>query len=181
MTTTDRAGYIAGIRTLADALEANEELPLPYHGADQTLSVFVQTKAEAVAYARLMGKAEKSYDDGAHYGFRLTGKLDGLSLLVYAPRQEVCTRVVTGTETVTREIPDAEALAAAARDAQRRDPAALGLGRRREDLEVDVGHDVGGNHLGVERVDPELRRGLRQVECPPLRLQTAWPDSRSTR
>ena len=107
--TTDRAAYISGLRKLADHLEANHALPLPYNGA---LSVFVRTKAEAVAYARLMGKAEKSFTDSTAYGFNLTGSIDGLNVLVYAPREEVCTRVVIGTREVVTEVPDPDALAA---------------------------------------------------------------------
>lgn len=117
--TTDldpRAGYIAGLRKLADALERDETLPLPYFGASPhvaRLSVFVKTKTEVVAYARLMGKAEKKVDnDSPHFGFELEGAVDGLHLVVVAPRSEICERVVTGTETVTREVPDPEALAA---------------------------------------------------------------------
>ena len=110
--TTDRAAYISGLRKLADHLEANHALPLPYNGSASALSVFVRTKAEAVAYARLMGKAEKSFTDSTAYGFNLTGTIDGLNVLVYAPREEVCTRVVTGTREVVTEVPDPEALAA---------------------------------------------------------------------
>ncbi|MCU1592461.1 MAG: hypothetical protein JWP11_3717 [Frankiales bacterium] len=108
----DRAGYIAGLRALADALEADTALPLPDEGTSSELSVFVQTKTEAVAYARLLpGKVDKKVTDG-HYGFELHGSLHGLRVLIYAPRAEVCERVVTGTREVTRVIRDPEALAA---------------------------------------------------------------------
>jgi hypothetical protein len=116
MTTTaatdNRTAFTAGLRVLADALDANPDLPLPYDGTTSELSVFTRTKAEAAAYARVLpGTVDKRVTDG-HYGFELHGWLQGLRVLVYAPREEVCTRVVKGTREVTREIPDPEALAA---------------------------------------------------------------------
>lgn len=38
--------------------------------------------------------------------YTLTGKLDVLEVQFLAPRDKVCNRVVTGTETVTEELPD---------------------------------------------------------------------------
>lgn len=123
MTTTDtiveapavddtRTGYIAGLRQLADLLEQHAELPLPWSGGPHsTLDVFVQTKDEAVAYSRAIpGRKDKDFTDGA-YGFQLQGAIGGLHLRVYAPRGEVCERIVTGVETVTEQVPDPDALA----------------------------------------------------------------------
>lgn len=110
--TADRNAYTAGLRALADALDADPDLPLPYHGVDSRLSVFTQTKAQVLAYRKLLGKIDKKFTDDGNYDFQMTGALAGLEMLVYAPREQVCTRVVTGTEVVTREVPDAEALAA---------------------------------------------------------------------
>jgi hypothetical protein len=110
--TADRAAYTAGLRALADALDADPGLPLPYDGTTSELSVFTSTKAEAAAYARLLpGKVDKAVTDG-YYGFELHGTLHGLRVLVYAPREQVCERVVLGTREVTREVPDPKALAA---------------------------------------------------------------------
>jgi hypothetical protein len=109
----DRAGYTAGLRALADALDADEFLPLPFDGTCTPLTVFVDTKAEVVAFARLLPHAAKKYDDtSSSYGFELLGLLHGLKLAVKAPREQVCTRRVTGTKTVTIEVPDPVALAA---------------------------------------------------------------------
>jgi hypothetical protein len=111
-TTTDRAGYIAGLRTLADALANDPDLVLPWDGSEHSsISIFTQTKAEIAAYARLMGKASKKVNDSESYGFQLRGLLHGVNLLVYAPRSEVCERVVTGTREVTTTVPDPDALA----------------------------------------------------------------------
>jgi hypothetical protein len=110
--TYDRTGYTAGLRALADALDSNPDLPLPYDGTLSRLTVFAHTKGEAAAYARVLpGRVDKKVYDGT-YGFSLLGSLHGLDVVVYAPREEVCERVVVGTRTVTREVQDAEALAA---------------------------------------------------------------------
>ena len=110
--TTNRTAYTQGLRALADALDHNPDLPLPYHGNDVTMSVFTRSKKDLLAYRALLGKVEKQVTDDGVYDFQIRGALHGLSFLVYAPRAEVCTRVVTGTKTVTREVPDADALAA---------------------------------------------------------------------
>lgn len=110
--TADRTAYIDGLRALAAALETDPELPLPYDGSTTQMSVFVETKEEAAAYARLLGKAEKHVTDESSYGFRLHGAIDGLRVIVYAPRDQVCTRRVVGTREVTRTVLDPDALAA---------------------------------------------------------------------
>lgn len=111
--TEKRTDYIAGLYALAAALDNDPDLPLPYHGASSELLVFVDTKAEVVTYARLLhGKVDKVVTDDPNYGFTIRGTLAGLRVSVFAPRNEVCERVVVGTREVTREVPDPEALAA---------------------------------------------------------------------
>lgn len=116
-TAADRAGYIAGLRALADALDANPTIPLPYDGTRRPMRIFVHdgdVPAVLAAVARTMtGTARKVYDDDDNtYGFDLVGEIHGLKLEATAPRSEVCERIVVGTREVTREIPDPEALAA---------------------------------------------------------------------
>ena len=113
MTTTDRTAYTQGLRALADALDSDPDLPLPSPGSicHYPLSIFAETKAEVAAYARLMGKAEKSVSEDCNYGFALKGAFHGLHLTVFAQREEVCERIVTGARTVVTEVPDPEALA----------------------------------------------------------------------
>lgn len=110
MSAVDRAEYVAGLRRIADALEADPSLPLPYEGASGDmgrLSVFTSTREELQAWSRVMdGVKRKDVDNDAHYGFRLLGAAAGVNLIVYADRQEVCRRVVTGTREVTRTVPD---------------------------------------------------------------------------
>ena len=103
MAPTDRTGYIKGLRALADILDNNPALPLPWDGGHASrLSIFVETREQAAGYARLIpGKVIKKVTDSSAYGFELRGSIAGLRVLVYAPRPEVCERVVTGSHEVT--------------------------------------------------------------------------------
>ena len=103
-----RSEYTAGLRALADMLDANPELPLPYNGLrpEIRLSIFTHTREEAAAYARLLpGKVDKEVTDSSYFGLDLKGALHGLHVLVHVPREKVCTRVVKGTRQVTRTEP----------------------------------------------------------------------------
>lgn len=120
----DRAGYIAGLRALADALEQQPDLPLPdapgpregqshvawyLFGSGAGLG-YEQQKVQAAAIVRaLPGRFDKVENDTL---FRFRGKLGALPIEVIVDRPAVCERVVTGTREVVREVPDPEALAA---------------------------------------------------------------------
>jgi len=106
MTTTDtRTNYTAGLRALADLLDNNPDLPLPYHGNDTHL-LWVQdngdndeTRDTARLFARLIPgtiskKARDTYLD-------LDGHIAGLKVSLITSRAAVCERVVTGTHEVT--------------------------------------------------------------------------------
>lgn len=105
-----RAEYIAGLRQLADLLAAHPELMTP-HGALQVIPLGEQQSREQLAvWARaLPGKKEKQINDTFA---NLVGTLRGLQVKVVAYRDEVCERVVTGVETVTKKVKDPQALAA---------------------------------------------------------------------
>lgn len=111
-----RAAYTAGLRTLADLLDENPDVPLPYSGSEHNGIMWILQTAEVdqravlQTFARLLpGPVEKGY---RATDFDLKGTLEGLHLHVIADRNTVCERVVTGTREVTREVPDPEALAA---------------------------------------------------------------------
>lgn len=114
--TTDRAEYIAGLRQLADLLEQHPDaLPLPYQGHWVPITFHFLTgedpkSALAAAVRALPIRLDKSGGDSY---FDLTGSLHGLSIVLTAFRNEVCERVVTGTETVTKQVRDPEAAAQA--------------------------------------------------------------------
>jgi hypothetical protein len=118
-----RAAYIDGLRALADILESNPEVPLPWTGASEyseiAISDFlhVENPREALAAAARAFRGvkwDKGVREDATYGnyFDLTGRLHGLYVRLTANRDAVCERVVTGTREVTETVKDPEALAA---------------------------------------------------------------------
>lgn len=111
---TERAEYIAGLRMLANALEQNPDLRLPYSGSRSHLLVIPSweenQRAELAAWSRVLpGRKEKQTNGTAFY---FKGKFAGLGINVICDRDEVCERVVVGTETVTETVKDPEAVAA---------------------------------------------------------------------
>lgn len=116
--TTDRdprAEYIAGLRMLADALEANTAVCLPYDGAGALHGITVippqdGQREQLAAWARALPGKKTKEPRGAY--FDLTGAFRGLHIKVICDREEVCERVVTGTREVEVEEPDPAAVAA---------------------------------------------------------------------
>ena len=109
-----RAEYTKGLRALADLLDANPDLELPYTGSGSEILIIPDRdgdqKAQIAAWARaLPGEKSKGVRGDA---FDLYGSLHGLKLLVIVQRDQVCRRVVTGTREVTEQVPDPDALAA---------------------------------------------------------------------
>lgn len=122
----ERAGYTAGLRELADWLDAHPEVPLPYLGAHPAADRFNPTAAIHVhplligggdprdvlaAVARAMGNATKTVSAS---GSRMHVWRDfaGISVTASADRADVCERVVVGVEEITVEEPDPDAVAA---------------------------------------------------------------------
>lgn len=87
MTAPDRrAAYAAGLRTLADLIDAHPDLPLPFNGQNASpLSFYVNTLEDAVAARRVLTPdAAPDIDAGSpHYAARFYGALHGLSVTVY--------------------------------------------------------------------------------------------------
>lgn len=114
MTTTETLSKADALRALADFIDANPDLPDLV--TDQRLLTYLIRDQRAVmaAVARAGAKAgipvEKSYDEGTYANLSL--QFGPIELHVYAQRDQVCERVVTGTREVTKEIPDPKALAA---------------------------------------------------------------------
>ena len=103
----DRQGTIDGLRALADALEADPDLPVPYiAGASWGVHGIAADKvpAEIARVSRLVPVArwDKKVDDGY---YRLNALLGALPVEVWGYRNEVCTRVVTGTRVVAEKVP----------------------------------------------------------------------------
>ena len=110
-----RAEYTKGLRALADLLDTNPDLDLPWEGSSPqyaTLSVIAlgdDGAAQIAAWAKALPGIKKKQVQSTH--FYLNGSLHGLHLRVVVERDQVCRRVVTGTREVTAQVPDPDALA----------------------------------------------------------------------
>ena len=106
---TGREEYTAGLRALADLLDANPELRLPWTGTEDTaVQVCVAgaddpQRALAAWAAALPGLKSKEPDETF---FNLRGQVGAVHVEVFAYRSQVCRRVVTGTREVTKTVMD---------------------------------------------------------------------------
>jgi hypothetical protein len=114
-TTTDRETYIQGLRALADLLETTPDLALPttqkiewaihYQGTTPE-----EQRAALAKTARLIpGRLDKNDPNSGHYAelyLVLTGNVGGMPIEIWGERPTVCTKVPTGTETITHTVPD---------------------------------------------------------------------------
>jgi putative NIF3 family GTP cyclohydrolase 1 type 2 len=126
MTTEERnsdlaANLVSGLRDLANFIAANPDLAegFRYELTSAGINVHLQHAADdkateqgryAQAAARHGATVDKVIDDQWH-NLTLTFA-GGVKVDVLAYRSEVCERVVTGVETVTKTVPDPDALAA---------------------------------------------------------------------
>lgn len=109
----------AGLRDLAQFIETYPELAGGFQHALMSSGISAHLRAEdkaalqgwyAKAAARHGAKVDKDIDDQWH---NLTVTfVGGVRVAVLAYRDEVCERVITGVETVTKQVPDPEKLAA---------------------------------------------------------------------
>lgn len=109
----------AGLRDLAEFIENNPDLAGGFQSTLMSSGINAHLRAEdkaamqgryAKAAARQGAKVDKDIDDQWH---NLTVTfVGGVKVAVLAYRNEVCERVVTGVETVTKRVPDPDALAA---------------------------------------------------------------------
>ena len=100
-------------RKLAAFLAAHPDLPEPTHygvqfGAEVKWLIWeddpIDQKATAASVVRFLpGKADKREKGD---WFEYSGEVGGVKWAITAAREAVCERVVTGTEKVTRRIPD---------------------------------------------------------------------------
>lgn len=108
----------AGLRVLADMIEANPELAQNFEHTLGGSGIYMHGRtgdaaAEMAAIARIAraygAKTDKVISDKM---YNLVLDLGAVKAEFLAFRDEVCERVVTGTREVTEEVPDPEALAA---------------------------------------------------------------------
>jgi hypothetical protein len=108
-----RQGYIDGLRGLADALAENASIPLPVDGVLTALSIGFwgdHPKEDLAATARKLPVSKWEKAPGENY-FNMRGTIGALKIELYARRDAVCRRVVTGTREVTEIVKDPEKLA----------------------------------------------------------------------
>lgn len=122
---TPQQALTRNLTALAELLQATPDLPhLPYvttstlDGSvsaqwyvDLHASGWIAQKADAAAIVRALG-GHWDKREGHDGKFEYRQNRDGIRLLVQVERAAVCERVVTGTTTVTRTVPDPDALAA---------------------------------------------------------------------
>lgn len=104
MNLTARDGYTAGLRELADILDAHPGVPLPYDGrpADEgtplTIYMFHLSKKDIITAVRAFpGTKTKRFDDPY---VSIGVALSGLGIVLTTHREKVCTKRVVGTRTV---------------------------------------------------------------------------------
>lgn len=80
-----RAAYVAGLRTIADALEADPALPLPY-GSERPsylrISIYARNRDEVQAWVDLADEVGTQSMDRGNYTLELT--VGGVHLHLYA-------------------------------------------------------------------------------------------------
>lgn len=105
----------AGLRALADMVEQNPELGEVLRYLHLSTHIFAEDdpKAKLGTFAKTAARYAAKVDKNFTTGFALVvADFGGVRVSVQADRDEVCERVVTGTESVTKTVPDPEALAA---------------------------------------------------------------------
>lgn len=115
-----RAEYIAGLRMLADLLEQNPHLKLPFYGHISPMRVLVcndepqEQRDQLAAWVKALPGRKGKSEGGTKGDFLMvSAKLRGLEFEVQADRDDVCERVVLGTKTVVETVPDPSYMAAA--------------------------------------------------------------------
>ena len=105
----------AGLRALADMVEQNPEIIEVVHRLYLGTHVFAEDgpQAKLGTFARIAARyATKVEKDFSTSYASVTAYFGGVKVSVQTDRNEVCKRGVTGTETVTKKVPDPEKLAA---------------------------------------------------------------------
>jgi hypothetical protein len=114
-TRTEREEQVANLRSFANFLEANPNLKSPFDDSGERFLVCLSwaedPKAELAKWARATSHLHpaKKYD-GTYAALNVD--FGGIALHVFAKRELVCDRIVTGTSTVTKTVKDPAALAA---------------------------------------------------------------------
>ena len=107
VTEDDRRRYLDGLQELVDFLKAHPAVDFNPEYSVITILWHRSGVDELAKAARLLGRVEKRSDDSF---LNLERHFGPHRIQAYSSHTAVCERVVVGTETVTREEPDPEAL-----------------------------------------------------------------------
>lgn len=106
----------AGLRALADMIEANPDVAHLLLLAVDSMSAYVTTAEDMAAFTRAAAAAKatvtKDYPKDADRHMSVTAGFGPVAVRLHTTRDVVCKRVVTGVETVTKTVPDPALLAA---------------------------------------------------------------------
>ena len=118
----DRAGYIQGLRDLADALEQHDDLLLPHDGTSSNITIHYLHAADPIAgliaamQAIPCGFTSKisvfEDDDATRAYLDLDGQLHGVKIRLTAFRKDTCEQVDGEwriPDAITSRAPEAEA------------------------------------------------------------------------
>lgn len=113
-TRTERDQHCDGLQALVDLLRAHPELDSPFRYSEilHPVSHVESPKDTLAQWARATShlRPSKSYD--GDYAELMISFGPGVEVKVYASRNLVCERIVTGTTEVTKTVKDPEALKA---------------------------------------------------------------------
>jgi hypothetical protein len=88
--------YVQRLREVANFYEANPDVKLPSDFVHGTVYIYGASKEDLIVGAKAFGKAEKVFDEDK---FELVKRFpSGAQLGFYMNREDVCKRVVVGTE-----------------------------------------------------------------------------------
>lgn len=120
---SDRAAYIRGLRNLADVLEQNDDLQLPYQGRVASMTFHYLSSPDPIAgMIAAMGAIPCGFtseivvpEDPARAYLDLDGELHGVKIKLTAFRKDTCTQDEDGEwripDAITSRAPEAEASA----------------------------------------------------------------------
>ena len=75
---TDRTAYVKGLRALADLLEHNPDLPLPYRIDEDDIGWYIHTISDALFVRDVMDDPKTTRTDSANFPVDITGTIAGM-------------------------------------------------------------------------------------------------------
>lgn len=102
-----RTEYIAGLRAIADTLDTTDTLDVPFFGNVSPVLIFADTREELIVWAELLTeRGAPEIRESEPHGFKLTGRIHGFAVVLYAALSVA--GEPNGTRTVTTYALDPE-------------------------------------------------------------------------